>query len=400
MGMSREEYLDNQREQLEHLHSLISDEVGRVVSGPQWQAMLKTAAQFHRYSFRNSLLIMLQSDGEATLPASYTTWKKLGRYVRKGEKGLRILAPVQRRTPYDKASGVMLTREEAKRRSKDSITWRSKIVNVKPVSVFDVSQTDGDPLPDPVPPPRLLTGGVPEGLQESLEKIASQNGYSVAYVPASELGGANGVTHFGDKSIRVRDDVEPAQKMKTLIHEVSHMRMHESPDRRESASAHRGILEVEAESSAFLVASIHGMDTSDYSFPYVTGWSGGDIDLVRSTAERVVSNAQKILAVTMPVEWQSIDHLVDLRERAEASAERAHSTVSWKDPLSPAELAQVAGTPQEREALKEQARAIVQHKKLGLGGRPRPGTEKTAMAVAPSRGRVVPLAAGRTRRSL
>ncbi|WP_054951952.1 ArdC family protein [Flaviflexus massiliensis] len=170
MGASRDEYLARQRQQLEDLHSIIADEINRVSTGAEWQDMVRTAAKFHQYSFRNALLILVQSHGKATLPASYTTWKKLNRYVRKGEKGLRILAPVIRRSPFDRETQQRLTKDEAKKRPPGSVIWRSDVVSVKPVSVFDVSQTEGKPLPQP-PEPVFLEGGVPDGLQDKLPSI-------------------------------------------------------------------------------------------------------------------------------------------------------------------------------------------------------------------------------------
>lgn len=320
---SREEWAAQQHETLEQLHGNITEAIEALVTGEDWAKMLEVSAQFHRYSFNNQLLIAYQTGGKARLPASFTTWKQLGRYVKKGEKGIKILAPVNRTLYIDKDTGDVVTKQEARGRPKGSVERVSKMVGVKVVHVFDVSQTDGEPLPS-IERPQLLDGQAPDGLRESLESIIADAGFTLAYVPAGTLNGANGVTRFLAQRIEIRNDVTDAQTVKTLIHEIAHMKMHARIADPTAAALHRGKAEVEAESTAYLVASAHGLDTSGYTFPYVAGWSGGDIDLVKSTASDVVAQAQAILAVTQPQEL-SIDAMVELRHNGEALRDRAQT---------------------------------------------------------------------------
>lgn len=134
-----------------------------------------------------------------------------------------------------------------------------RVVGLKPVSVFDVSQTDGDPLPVQ-PTPTLLTGEAPPDLWASLQTIVEGEGCAVT---RGECGGANGFTDYPAREVRVRVDVDDAQAVKTLAHEVGHVLLHH-PEAREPFAC-RGVVEVEAESVAFMVMAAHGVDRSQYT---------------------------------------------------------------------------------------------------------------------------------------
>lgn len=325
MKLSQEEWAAQQKEALEALHETITHAVGEITTGEDWARMLQTSAKFHRYSFNNQLLIAQQTQGLATLPASFTTWKQLGRFVKKGEKGIKILAPVTKTFYYDKRTGNEITAAEAKKRPPSTVTKATKLVNVKIAHVFDISQTDGEPV-QTVPRPQLLDGQAPEGLIDSLTSIIANAGFRLEYVPPQALRGANGVTRFDDKLVQIRNDVTDAQTAKTLIHETAHMKMHGAIADRSTVAFHRGKAEIEAESTAFLVASAHGLDTSEYTFPYVAGWSGGDLELVKSTAENVVKHSQEILEVTQPQREIDIDTMIALRKQGEDMLARAQET--------------------------------------------------------------------------
>lgn len=254
---------------VEELHAALERGVASLVDGDSWKAWLAVQSRFHRYSWNNTLLIMMQCP-EATRVAGYRTWQGMGRQVRKGEKSIGILAPM-----FAKAKDA---------EGKDE----KRLIGFRAVSVFDVSQTDGDPLP--TSGVALLEGDAPVGLWDGLAGIVAANGYALE---RGDCGGANGWTDGAAKIIRVRDDVSDAQAVKTLAHEVGHMLMHfDDPD----APAHRGLAEVEAESVAFIVAGAHGMATDGYTFPYVAGWAGkAETDAVRATGERVVKTAKRII---------------------------------------------------------------------------------------------------------
>lgn len=145
------------------------------------------------------------------------------------------------------------------------------MVGVHPAYVWDVSQTAGDPIPTP-PSPRLLEGEAPDGLWEGVTRLVEAEGFTVLRVPhEGMIHGANGLTDLGAKTVAVRENMPDAAQVKTLVHELAHVLLHE-PDNPD-ATGHRGIGEVEADSVALMVAAAHGMDTSDYTVPYVSGWA-------------------------------------------------------------------------------------------------------------------------------
>jgi DNA primase len=157
------------------------------------------------------------------------------------------------------------------------------------VHVFDISQTEGEELPalDAVRP-KLLDGAAPEGIWDALTGHATSIGYEVI---RDRRGNENGYCDFLNKQIGVRPDVSGAQAVKTLIHEVGHALLHA-----EGPVASREVAEVEVESVAYIVCDALGLDSSDYSFPYVTRWAEGSSDLIKETAERVIGCAKHILA--------------------------------------------------------------------------------------------------------
>jgi hypothetical protein len=232
--------------------------------------MLQTASRFHRYSANNVMLFMLQRP-DATCVAGFNAWKGFNRYVRKGEHGIRILAPCTYKVEGDDGDERHILR------------------GFKVVSVFDVSQTDGEDLPGEVRP-ELINGEAPTGLWDSLAEQVTTAGLELV---RGQCGGANGRTDYSTRTVTVREDVDDAQACKTLAHELGHILLgHEA----QLMTGCRRVLEVEAESVAYIVAQASGLDCSGYSLPYVAHWAGGDLATVRKTAERVVSCAGVILA--------------------------------------------------------------------------------------------------------
>lgn len=261
--------MTKQTGRVEELHAALERGVASLVDSDSWKAWLSVQSRFHRYSWNNTLLIMMQCP-EATQVAGYRTWQGLGRQVRKGEKSIGILAPM-----FAKAKDV---------EGKDE----KRLIGFRAVSVFDYSQTDGEPLP--TSGVALLEGEAPEGLWDAIAAQIAALGYTLQ---RGDCGTANGWTDGAAKVIRVRDDISDAAATKTLIHELAHAMLHfDDPD----APAHRGLAEVEAESVAYIVAGAHGMDTSGYTFGYVSGWAGSaEADAVRATGERVVKASKKII---------------------------------------------------------------------------------------------------------
>lgn len=304
-GASRSASRPPREDRLEEIQQRLATAVAELAYGDAWQRMLRAAALFHTYSSHNVLLITAQCP-HAQAVAGFTTWKQLDRHVRQGEKGIAILAPVLRRTPAGDthpdpdrpqpigapASGPSEPGEGQTRR---------RLSGFRVVHVFDVSQTDGAPLPEQ-PAPVILDGPAPPGLWDGLAAQVRGAGYTLTRgpldLPHPGLAGANGVTNYFDHTVTVRPDLPEAQACKTLAHELGHVLLHEPLERPSGFTREQG--EVEAESVAHVVAAAHGFDTTDYTVPYVTGWSGGDPALLQRTADRVLTTARHILASTPP----------------------------------------------------------------------------------------------------
>lgn len=255
------------------LQAQLQTDLAELVASERWQEMLDTASRFHSYSARNIMLILSQRP-TATRVAGYRTWQSMDRQVRKGERGIAILAPcVYKRSSVDDTTG-----EESTVR---------RLAGFRVAHVFDIGQTDGEPIADVRP--ELLAGQGPAGLWDALASQVAAAGFTLE---RGQCGGANGRTNYSARTVTVRDDVDDAQACKTLAHELAHVLLHEG----ELTMGCRGRLEVEAESVAYVVSQASGMDTSDYSLAYVATWANGDLALVTKTAERVVRTAHQILA--------------------------------------------------------------------------------------------------------
>ena len=231
--------------------------VTELLDSQVWRDALKFKAKFHSYSFNNALLIYLQRP-DATLVAGYRRWQELGRQVRKGETSLAILAPIVYKVA-EKGNG-----EEERR-----------VVGFRSAHVFDVSQTDGDPLPE-LPSPVVLEADT-EAVQEALvraEAFAAAKSLPICY---RELrAGVFGSFSVTKRTITVRADLPPLQTLKTLIHELAHALLHAEPKEGEQ----RHLCELEAESCAFLVLHELGLDTSRYTFPYLASWTDNPDELL------------------------------------------------------------------------------------------------------------------------
>jgi hypothetical protein len=262
-----------------HLAALQSS-VAELVTGEQWQRYLSVQARFHGYSFWNTLAI-LRARPDASRLAGFQQWRRLGRYVRTGEHGIAILAPIVRTVEQaepDDAAGPA----EGERRC----------VAFKVVYVFDVAQTDGDPLPE-IPAPATVNGDAPLWLWYALAEQIGGTGFHLERGPLPEpWSDANGITLVADQRVIVRHDLPDAQAIKTCAHELAHVLLHTG----ETCALPRAVREVEAESVAFIVCSTGGgMDTAGYTLPYVAHWSNGDTALVAATGERVAACARQIL---------------------------------------------------------------------------------------------------------
>ena len=234
---------DAKTEALGLLHRGVAD----LMTSDGWRRALEFRSRFHAYSFFNASLILAQKP-EATLVAGYRRWQEAGRFVRKGEKGIAILAPLLRQDPEDPDNRVL--------------------VGFKTVYVFDVSQTEGEPVPRR-PAPQLLEDTPQDraklaGLTYRLSAFCALRGVTVSF--DFEHPHALGVYQPGARRIAVKPGLTTSQAFKTLCHEAAHMLLHTGSEERSSA-------ELEAETAAFLTCHALGVDTSSYSFAYLAIWA-------------------------------------------------------------------------------------------------------------------------------
>jgi len=266
---------------------LLTDGVQSLLNEDRFKEFLAFRARFYHYSWPNCLLILVQQP-DATWVAGYKKWQELGRQVKQGEKGIAILAPLIKNV----AVGQPDENDQADQRTIKTL------VGFRVVHVFDVSQTEGEELPEP-PKPRLLTGE-DNGLVEAIKGFVERDGWTVRMEPAEYCPQANGQCVHGEKLIRIKPDLELLQQAKTMAHETAHALLHAEPD------APRDVLEVEAESVAFVVMALSGHDTSEYSFPYVAHWlaQGGrtDIKSLTTRLEMILKTADDILSGIAPTE--------------------------------------------------------------------------------------------------
>ncbi|MCW2599461.1 MAG: serine/arginine repetitive matrix protein 2 [Frankiales bacterium] len=307
-------------DKLRAVHERLTAAVADLTRADAWQQMLQTAAKFHQYSPMNVLLVASQHPG-ASAVAGFHTWRQLGRQVRKGEKGIAILAPVLGRStastaaldqpPADSDLPSPIAGGPPERTSHETdgpgAAARRRVAGFRVVHVFDISQTDGPDLPT-APAPVLLDGAAPTALYDGLVAHVRDEGFGFLRhdltIPHLGEGRANGVTDYFARTVIVAEHLPPAQATKTLAHELGHVLLHRPDNRPDDLTRPRA--EVEAESVAYVVTAAHGLDSADYTVPYVTGWAGGDLTLVQQTAERVLATAQTILRRTPPPATHSL----------------------------------------------------------------------------------------------
>lgn len=291
---TREERAEARRATLEQLHAQLADSIAKLESLEAWQQWLNLARSLHHYSFLNTVLI-LSANPEATLVAGFGAWKERGHSVRKGEKAIKVLAPILRKVPLLDPAGNPVLDEQGQPR------LARQMVGVMPVSVFDASQVE--PPPAAPPPPKLLTGQAPPGLWDSLAELVAVEGFTIT---RGDCGRANGVTNFDNHEVRVRDGIDDAQAVKTLAHELGHVLTMDASQVL-TYNDQRELREVEAESIAYIVTAAHGLDSSQYTFDYLAGWAaraatdGTSIeDVLSATGQRVIAATDRILAHTQP----------------------------------------------------------------------------------------------------
>lgn len=277
--------------------------VEELFTSNRYQEFLKTMAKFHNYSFNNTMLIAMQRP-DATLVTSYKNWQSMGRQVMKGEKGITIIAPA----PYKKMKEKEVLDENQRPIMGTDGKPKTEQVEVtvphfKAVTVFDIAQTSGEPIQTLAP--ELLTAAVQDfdSFMQAIQKI------SPVPIRFDEIdGNANGYYHNADKEIVIKKGLSESQTLKTAIHETAHAKLHDR-EIMESLGVEKDRLtkEVEAESIAYCVCSSFDLDTSDYSFPYIAGWSSSremkemkaSMDVIRKTAGEMIDQLTEELEIIL-----------------------------------------------------------------------------------------------------
>lgn len=298
--LEKEQQPAQKKTQTQQIVEQLEKGVSEVFESEQYKQYLQVMSKFHSYSYNNILLIAMQCPG-ATMVAGYESWQRLfKRHVSKGEKAIKILAPC----PYKKIilQDVTdpITHQPLKNSNGEVIKEKVQITipAFRPVSVFDVSQTEGEPLPEMATVQELI--GEVDGfndMQEILENMAP----CAVYHKEIE-GTAKGYYSPVDNQIVIKNGLSQQQEIKTLIHEIAHSLLHNS-EKMKDKKISRNDMEVQAESVAYTVCSALGIDTSDYSFGYIAGWSKGKeikelknaLDLICDTASTMIFHIENKL---------------------------------------------------------------------------------------------------------
>lgn len=299
--------------------------VEELFTSNRYQEYLKTMAKFHNYSFNNTMLIAMQRP-DATLVTSYKNWQSMGRQVMKGEKGITIIAPapykkMKEKEVLDENQRPIMGTDGKPKTEKVEVT----VPHFKAVTVFDIAQTSGEPIQTLAP--ELLTAAVQDfdSFMQAIQKI------SPVPIRFDEIdGNANGYYHNADKEIVIKKGLSESQTLKTAIHETAHAKLHDR-EIMESLGVEKDRLtkEVEAESVAYCVCSSFGLDTSDYSFPYIAGWSSSremkemkaSMDVIRKTVGEMIDQLTEELEIILEEKQKTELHdkygiLVDALEAA------------------------------------------------------------------------------------
>lgn len=292
---------NTEKQRVQELTDKLEQGLQDLFNSDSYRNYLSTMSKFHNYSFNNTLLIAMQKP-DATLVAGYKAWQKnFERHVNKGEKAIRILAPApykikEERDKIDPVTQELLLDKDGNPQKEEvEIT----IPAFRAVSVFDVAQTDGKPIPE-LAAKELLSDV--EGYQDMIRAVEA---ISPVPIELEEIAGdSKGYYDREAKRIAVQENMSESQTLKTMIHEVVHSKLHSKEvEQDEQMKKDRNTKEVEAESIAYTVCQHFGIDTSDYSFGYIAGWSSGrdtkelrsSMDTIRRTASELITGIEEQL---------------------------------------------------------------------------------------------------------
>ena len=293
-----------EKQKVQEITEKLEQGIKELFESEKYKTYLNTMSKFHNYSFNNTMLIAMQKP-DATLVAGFKAWQKnFDRHVKKGEKGIRILAPAPYKIKEEQEKLDPITGEIMLDKNGMPITEEVeiKIPAFRVVPVFDVSQTDGKELPDIGV--NELSGSV-EDYEDFMQALTEVSPVPITYEDIE--GEAKGYFHTTDHRIAIQEGMSQSQTVKTAIHEVAHAKLHDR-ERNQDIDAvldkDRNTKEVEAESVAYTVCQHFGIDTSDYSFGYIAGWSSdrdmkelkSSLDTIRKTASELITGIEDRLA--------------------------------------------------------------------------------------------------------
>ena len=344
-------------EKLKEITDRLEQGIAELFDSERYKEYLKVMSKFHNYSFRNTVLIAMQKP-DASLVAGFSAWKNnFGRNVMKGQKGIKIIAPspfkirqeVEKIDPHTQKpiigkDGKPVTEEK-----------EIKIPAYKVVSVFDVSQTEGKELPDIAVDE--LTGDV-DRYKDFFAALEKTSPVPIAFENIE--GGSHGYYHLEDKRIAINEGMSELQTLKTAIHEIAHAKLHDidlnAPEDEQKPRVDRRTREVEAESVAYTVCQHYGLDTSDYSFGYVAGWSSGrELSELKSSLETIRSAAAEII--------NSIDeNLAELQKAQDKEQTAGQEQPTRKEQAAPPEQPQPEAATKADTAGKEKPEAAAPEK--------------------------------------
>ena len=257
----------------------LADGITAYTKSDAWQTYLAAAHRFHHYSPSNVMLILMQNP-HATRIAGYETWRSMGRQVRKGEHGIVILAPAG-------APAITTVGDDG-----IETTTAGPCHHFRAASVFDISQTDGEPLPPlPIDDPRAED---PADLYGRLVALATAKGHPVTETPTL-TGDTHGYIDTTTGAIVILASLSPAQKARTMAHELAHAILHVEPA---NDTTEHAIREIEAESAAYIVAHVHGLQAGGYTFPYFSTWAASTKNS-QATFGRIATRARDCAATIL-----------------------------------------------------------------------------------------------------
>ena len=299
-------------ERMKEITDRLETGIQQLFDSDRYKAYLTTMAKFHNYSFNNTLLIAMQG---GQLVAGFNKWKDtFHRTVKKGEKGIKILAPApykvkQKMEKLDEQGKPILDKDGKPLTEEKTV----QIPAFKVVSVFDVSQTEGEPLPSIAV--NELSGSV-QDYQDFFKALEQASPVPIGFEDIE--GGAHGYFHLLDNRIAIQEGMSQLQTIKTAIHEIAHAKLHaiDPNDPEQTNRPDSRTREVQAESVAYAVCQHYGLDTSDYSFGYVAGWSSGkDLKELKASLETIRATAHELIT--------TIDgHLAQLQKERQAQQEQ------------------------------------------------------------------------------